>query len=60
MEREKDFSLRKLGLCGADDSISPSILGLLCQAYPFVEFGILFRPDKVSFHYVSSFVMTSK
>lgn len=46
MEREKDFSLRKLGLCGADDSISPSILGLLCQAYPFVEFGILFRPDK--------------
>lgn len=40
--------LRKLGFCGADDSVSPNFLGLICQSYPFVEFGVLFRPDKVS------------
>ena len=39
--------LRKLGFCGADDSIPPRMLGLICNSYPFVEFGILFRPDKV-------------
>lgn len=41
------MKLRKLGFCGADDSVSPRMLGLICQAYPFVEFGVLFRPDKV-------------
>ena len=38
--------LRALGFCGADDSVNPRILGLFSQAYPFVEFGVLFRPDK--------------
>ena len=54
----KDSKLTKLGLCGADDSISLSILGLICQAYPFVEFGVLFRPDRVRFN-CSSSIMTS-
>lgn len=38
--------LRKLGFCGADDSVSPRELALVFNSYPFVEFGILFRPDK--------------
>lgn len=38
--------LRKLGFCGADDSVSPKMLALIFKSYPFVEFGVLFRPDK--------------
>eukprot|EP00560_Eucampia_antarctica_P008437 CAMPEP_0197825248 /NCGR_PEP_ID=MMETSP1437-20131217/2360_1 /TAXON_ID=49252 ORGANISM="Eucampia antarctica, Strain CCMP1452" /NCGR_SAMPLE_ID=MMETSP1437 /ASSEMBLY_ACC=CAM_ASM_001096 /LENGTH=233 /DNA_ID=CAMNT_0043425169 /DNA_START=177 /DNA_END=875 /DNA_ORIENTATION=+ len=45
-EEQSIRRLRKLGLCGADDSVSPNMLGMICQSYPFVEFGILFRPDK--------------
>lgn len=44
---QKPMKLRKLGFCGADDSVSPRMLGLICNSYPFVEFGVLFRPDKV-------------
>jgi len=40
------IKLRKLGFCGADDSVSPNALALIFNAYPFVEFGVLFRPDK--------------
>jgi hypothetical protein len=39
-------ALRALGFCGADDSVHPNMLVLLAKAYPFVEFGVLFRPDK--------------
>mmetsp|Transcript_5024 Transcript_5024/g.6809 ORF Transcript_5024/g.6809 Transcript_5024/m.6809 type:complete len:268 (+) Transcript_5024:100-903(+) len=39
-------SFTALGFCGADDSVDPQFLGLLSQAYPFIEFGVLFRPDK--------------
>lgn len=39
-------NIRKVGFCGADDSVSPLMLGMVCQSYPWVEFGILFRPDK--------------
>jgi hypothetical protein len=39
-------TLRALGLCGADDSVHPNMLILLSTAYPFIEFGVLFRPDK--------------
>ncbi|KAI2488831.1 hypothetical protein MHU86_25885 [Fragilaria crotonensis] len=39
-------ALRALGFCGADDSVHPNMLILLAKAYPFVEFGVLFRPDK--------------
>ncbi|GAX09348.1 hypothetical protein FisN_6Lh282 [Fistulifera solaris] len=37
--------LRALGFCGADDSVHPHHLVVLAQAYPRVEFGVLFRPD---------------
>ncbi|EEC46949.1 predicted protein [Phaeodactylum tricornutum CCAP 1055/1] len=38
--------LRALGFCGADDSVHPHLLVMMAHAYPVVEFGILFRPDK--------------
>lgn len=38
--------LRALGFCGADDSVHPNMLAIISHAYPFVEFGVLFRPDK--------------
>jgi phosphoribosylanthranilate isomerase len=38
--------LRALGFCGADDSVHPNLLGLIALAYPTVEFGVLFRPDR--------------
>mmetsp|Transcript_13332 Transcript_13332/g.16062 ORF Transcript_13332/g.16062 Transcript_13332/m.16062 type:complete len:278 (+) Transcript_13332:648-1481(+) len=41
-----DTNLRALGFCGADDSVHPHMLGIIAHAYPFVEFGVLFRPDK--------------
>jgi phosphoribosylanthranilate isomerase len=46
LEPEAKTTLRKLGFCGADDSVSPKMLALIFNAYPFVEFGVLFRPDK--------------
>lgn len=46
IEHRAKTSLRKLGFCGADDSVSPKMLALMFNAYPFVEFGVLFRPDK--------------
>lgn len=39
-------NMRSVGFCGADDSVHPKMLGLICNSYPFVEFGVLFRPDK--------------
>jgi len=39
-------SFRAVGFCGADDSVHPNLLGIFSQAYPLVEFGVLFRPDK--------------
>lgn len=38
--------LRALGFCGADDSIHPYQLAIYSQSYPFIEWGVLFRPDK--------------
>jgi hypothetical protein len=43
---EKTQQLRALGLCGADDSVHPHHLVVLANAFPLVEFGVLFRPDK--------------
>ena len=40
-------TLRALGFCGVDDSVDPNLLGIISNSYPFVEFGVLFRPDKV-------------
>lgn len=45
-KKSKQSKLRALGFCGADDSVHPRVLGIFSQAYPFVEFGVLFRPDK--------------
>jgi len=45
-KKQKATKLQALGFCGADDSVSPNLLGLFCNSYPFVEFGVLFRPDK--------------
>lgn len=42
----KRTKLRALGFCGADDSVNPLLLGVYCHLYPFLEFGVLFRPDK--------------
>lgn len=39
-------SIRAIGFCGADDSVHPHQLAILCHSYPLVEFGVLFRPDK--------------
>jgi hypothetical protein len=47
MSRQHRPQLRALGFCGADDSVHPHNLVILAQAFPLVEFGILFRPDKV-------------
>ena len=42
----ESMNLRALGFCGADDSVHPRMLVLIAHAYPVVEFGVLFRPDK--------------
>lgn len=38
--------LRFLGFCGVDDSVSATHLRLISKAFPWVEWGILFRADK--------------
>jgi hypothetical protein len=48
-KKARSTKLRLVGFCGADDSVHPHFLGMISQAYPFVEFGVLFRPDKVRF-----------
>ena len=40
------IQLRCLGFCGADDSVEPSLLAAISAQYPWVEWGVLFRPDK--------------
>jgi len=40
------IQLRALGFCGADDSVHPNQLAIYSQMYPFIEWGVLFRPDK--------------
>jgi hypothetical protein len=39
------IKLRLLGFCGADDSVQPEHLALISQRYPWIEWGVLFRPD---------------
>ena len=40
------IQLRALGFCGVDDSVlDPEMLALISSKYPFVEWGVLFRPD---------------
>ena len=40
------MKLRYLGLCGIDDSVNLDHIAMLSEKFPFVEWGILFRPDK--------------
>lgn len=40
------MKLRAVGLCGVDDSVHPKQLVMYAHLYPFLEFGVLFRPDK--------------
>eukprot|EP01041_Mallomonas_annulata_P001522 gene1522-2929_t len=42
---EGSLMLRRLGFCGIDDSIEPGLLDLLSSHYPYIEWGVLFRPD---------------
>jgi phosphoribosylanthranilate isomerase len=42
----KKTTLRALGFCGADDSVHPNFLAVISHAFPLVEIGVLFRPDK--------------
>ena len=39
-----DSFLERVGLCGVDDSVDPELLLLLSESYPWVEWGVLFRP----------------
>jgi len=39
------LNLRVMGFCGADDSCQPEMLQLLSTHYPWIEWGVLFRPD---------------
>ncbi|ETV69792.1 hypothetical protein H257_14617 [Aphanomyces astaci] len=38
-------NMRALGFCGADDSVDPKLLQIISTHYPWVEWGVLFRPD---------------
>lgn len=37
---------RFIGFCGIDDTVDPELLRCISAQYPFVEWGVLFRPDK--------------
>ncbi len=39
------LNLRLMGFCGVDDSVDPRFLSILSFHFPFVEWGVLFRPD---------------
>uniref|UniRef100_A0A7S4JQJ8 Phosphoribosylanthranilate isomerase n=1 Tax=Odontella aurita TaxID=265563 RepID=A0A7S4JQJ8_9STRA len=41
-----ETKLRYVGFCGADDSVHPNKMALISRSYPWVEWGVLFRPDK--------------
>ncbi|KAG8459073.1 hypothetical protein KFE25_002480 [Diacronema lutheri] len=40
------MSLSCVGFCGADDSVDPRLLMALSRQYEWLEWGVLFRPDK--------------
>lgn len=41
----RPFNLRAVGFCGVDDSVHPEMLTLISRRYPWIEWGVLFRPD---------------
>jgi len=44
--RKQALRLRAMGFCGADDSIDPGLLQVLSAKYSWIEWGVLFRPDR--------------
>jgi hypothetical protein len=46
ISESSESALSAVGFCGADDSVHVHQLALISQAYPLVEFGVLFRPDR--------------
>mmetsp|Transcript_8 Transcript_8/g.5 ORF Transcript_8/g.5 Transcript_8/m.5 type:complete len:115 (+) Transcript_8:62-406(+) len=42
----RSMPVKALGFCGADDSVDPRLLAAISARYPWVEWGILFRPEK--------------
>jgi hypothetical protein len=42
----QQLQLRYMGFCGVDDSVNPGLLLLLSRHYPWIEWGMLFRPDQ--------------
>jgi len=38
--------LRCVGFCGADDSVEPALLSAISSQHNWVEWGVLFRPEK--------------
>ena len=42
---KKSLNIRAIGFCGADDSVDPLLLQLISTKYPWVEWGVLLRPD---------------
>jgi len=42
----RQITLRCLGFCGADDSVDPLLLRAISRQHEWVEWGVLFRPDK--------------
>lgn len=41
----KAINMRCMGFCGVDDSVSAKLLQIVSLHYPWVEWGVLFRPD---------------
>ncbi|KAL1529648.1 hypothetical protein AB1Y20_000589 [Prymnesium parvum] len=46
-EETPSITLSVLGFCGADDSVEPLMLSAISAQHPWVEWGILFREDKM-------------
>ena len=46
MAADVPVQLRCLGFCGADDSVDPEKLKEISEKHGWVEWGVLFRPDK--------------
>ena len=44
--REQPLTLRCLGFCGVDDSVEPALLSAISAQHNWVEWGVLFRPEK--------------
>ena len=42
---KNSLNLRAVGFCGIDDTVAPELLQLLSFHYPWIEWGVLLRPD---------------